>query len=243
MRTLNDALRTSKVVKRKPMALRGRTSQIYRFCLDLTEIPGQYPQLPRDPGDNLRYFICKPCSEEGAVRPTRFVAPNSHQAFKNHLLLKHGIAVETIRQASDRESTRSSSRITDYEGFGLERDEDMDGTCACERVDKNSIRALALAWIVEDNLPFSLVESKAFRRFISTCAPRTAALLPRSHVTIRKDLQTVMQYMSEEVRASLAAAKSKIHLVFDAWTSPAQQSIFGVVARYVTTDFKLSTLL
>ena len=74
--------------------------------------------------------------------------------------------------------SRSSSRITDYDGFSLEQEMDDEDSSVCERVTKNSVRALVLAWLAEDNLPFTTIETPAFRRFIVGCCTKLADLVP-----------------------------------------------------------------
>ena len=61
--------------------------------------------------------------------------------------------------------------------------------------------------------------------------------------SIRKLILQEHQRRRLKVIDDLQAAKSKIHLSFDLWTSPNALALCGVVAHYLTVDFKVRSLL
>ena len=105
------------------------------------------------------------------------------------------------------------------------------------------IRAILLSWLLEENLPFTVVAAESFRRLLITLAPDKHRFIPTSSSTIRSDLKLVAQNKMPEVRSSLSMAISKIHLVFDAWSTPARTSVLGVYARYIDSDYRLQAHL
>ena len=78
---------------------------------------------------------------------------------------------------------------------------------------------------------------------MEVCAPEAAPLIPTSHNIIRGDLERYIELRMPSILADLARATSKIHIVFEGWTSPSNQSIFGLVCRYLDSDYRLNTFL
>ena len=110
-------------------------------------------------------------------------------------------------------------------------------------ISENHVRTLLLAWLLEDNLPLSTVTTPAFRRFLAGLSPTLSAFIPRSGSTVRRDLEAVVRNKMPEACSSIQRTISKIHLVFDAWSSPNRASVLGVVERYVNEQYKLHTHL
>ena len=110
-------------------------------------------------------------------------------------------------------------------------------------MDARQLRSLFLNWVAADNLPFNLVESETFRAFLNYVNPFADTLLPLSHNTIRKDLTATIKLRLPAIIKLMANAKSKIHLVYDGWTSDHNLLLFGVQARYLDEYKRLQTIL
>ena len=96
---------------------------------------------------------------------------------------------------------------------------------------------------MEDNLLFSAITTPAFRRFLAGVSPTLSVFIPRSGSTVRKDLEAVVSNKMPETYLSVQRAVSKIHLVFDAWSSPNRASVLGIIDRYINEQYKLHTHL
>jgi hypothetical protein len=82
-------------------------------------------------------------------------------------------------------------------------------------------------WVVEDNLPFTVVESARFRPLFS---PGT--MIPSAN-TIKRETMKCYQEQGACVRDRLCNAGSKISLTLDCWTSPNTQAFMGITAHYI----------
>ena len=105
------------------------------------------------------------------------------------------------------------------------------------------LRALFLNWIAADNLPFKTAESPHFRQFLQYVNPHANDLLPVSGKTTRQDLKASVNLRRPAIVKTLKQARSKIHLVYNGWTSTNHMSLFGIQARFLDTDLQLQTLL
>ena len=110
-------------------------------------------------------------------------------------------------------------------------------------IDPRTLRALYLSWIVKDNLSFNLVESSGFRRFLEYVSPRANELLPKSHTTIRQDLAIAVRLRRPELVEDFSKAQSKIHIVYDAWTSNNHFAFFGIQCRFLDVNYVFQNLL
>jgi hypothetical protein len=85
-------------------------------------------------------------------------------------------------------------------------------------------------WIAYDNITFEQAASEHLRKVILGGGPEVARLLPCAR-TVRSWLLTTYEERIADVRKSLAMARSKINLSFDAWSSPNHRSLLGIVAH------------
>ena len=104
-----------------------------------------------------------------------------------------------------------------------------------EAVSENHVWTLLLARLLEDNLPLSRVTTPALRRFLAKVSPILSAFVPRSG----KDLKSIIGSKMPEACSSVQSAVSKVHLVFDTWSSPIRASVLGIIGRYINEQYKL----
>jgi hypothetical protein len=71
-------------------------------------------------------------------------------------------------------------------------------------------------WIMAENLPFRLMESKAFRRW--AMYQNSSGSLP-NRKTIASLLKKEYQHAIPSIKQMLQSARSLMHFTFDGWTS------------------------
>jgi hypothetical protein len=110
-------------------------------------------------------------------------------------------------------------------------------------VDANKLRRDILQWLIQSQQPFSEVERPSFRQLIINLNPGAAKYLPSSD-TVRTWTQLEINHAVGQVKRQLQAAKSKIHISFDVWTSPFNSfALCGVVAHFVNKEWRNQQVL
>ena len=67
-------------------------------------------------------------------------------------------------------------------------------------------------------------------------------LLPRALATIRQDLRCAVDGQISLIQRSISKAKSQVHIICDAWTSPNGYAIWGIQAQYLDYKFDLQCI-
>ena len=93
------------------------------------------------------------------------------------------------------------------------------------------------------HIAFSQVRNDWFRRFLAALSPGLEKWIPKAGNTIRDWILAEFERRQEEVKQQLFASKSRIHLSFDLWTSPNHLSFVGVVAHYMSPQYRVETVL
>jgi hypothetical protein len=107
------------------------------------------------------------------------------------------------------------------------------------RVDVERFRRMLVEWVVQDQIPFSGVNSKRLRDIFLLLQPAMERFLISSHSTISKWVQDDYQEARLRLESQLARSQSRIHISFDTWTSPSDRAILGVSAHFLSTEMKL----
>ena len=107
---------------------------------------------------------------------------------------------------------------------GIKRDR----STTASGVDAVMLRGLFLNWIVTDSLALKTAESESFRAFLHHVNPYANKLLPTSSKTVRRDLAAIIRLRLSLIKKAIAQARSKIHLIYDGWTSTNRMSLFGI---------------
>ena len=239
MAPLQQKISVSRPKTRRSKNFRPKNSAINKFAVGFatSEIP------TNSRGEEV--YKCIICQQDTPEIAPEYVISSGQTGFRYHLLTKHNINVPTLREMSDQKILESTQKITDFAGF--DRPESSQNSCKSSTFDQEGVgeeshfRALLLSWLLEENLPFTTVAAESFRRLVMALAPSKHYYIPRSASTIRSDLNLVVQNKMPEAQASLTTAISKVHLVFDAWSTPSRSSVLGVVARYIDSDYRLQS--
>jgi hypothetical protein len=111
------------------------------------------------------------------------------------------------------------------------------------QVDVMAFRRALIHWIILAHIALSCVEQEAFRALIGLLNPVILQYLFRAGNSIRKLIMEDFQQRRERVKEDLRAARSRIHISFDLWTSPNSMAMNGVIAHYLTKDLIARSLL
>jgi hypothetical protein len=111
------------------------------------------------------------------------------------------------------------------------------------RFNADTFRYLFIRWVVTMHIALTCVESDAFRDWVLYIAPGLETYLVRSGDTIRRWILWEFARQRRYIKAELAAAKSRIHISFDLWTSPNSKGLIGVVFHYLDENLKVRSLL
>ena len=192
-----------------------------------------------------RVWRCQLCVAKVIITPQEYEIAGGGPHFRKHLLKKYGVTVQTSVQEAQEGHAKETERITSMTGWN----DNIRGSSKRERattvssITARDLRALFLNWIAADNLLFKTAESPHFRQFLQYVNPHANDLLPVSGKTTRQDLKTSVKLRHPAIVKTLKQARSKIHLVYNGWTSTNHMSLFGIQARFLDTDLQLQTLL
>jgi hypothetical protein len=81
-----------------------------------------------------------------------------------------------------------------------------------------------------DNLPFQVVTSERFRRYLKSV--NLMAEVPTRQTVVNLVIRKY-QYAIPQIKAFLNTAKELIHLIFDIWTSRQNESYLKIHAYFV----------
>jgi hypothetical protein len=109
------------------------------------------------------------------------------------------------------------------------------------QINQNRLREMIAEWSVDRRHAFIEVESQTFRNLVEYLNPLAVNLVPKSGNTCRADIMKCFDVAKLYIQDSLSAARSKIHLSFDLWSSPNYKSIIAVVGHWTNSDFKVET--
>ncbi|TKA65602.1 hypothetical protein B0A49_12935, partial [Cryomyces minteri] len=104
-------------------------------------------------------------------------------------------------------------------------------------------KAAYLDWMVRDNISFSQATSPKIRRLFELSGLQGTNLYPVSHNTPRDWIMKLHQVQQVQIKELLTAARSRIHLSFDLWSSSSGLSLVGVVAHFIDQDAHLKVVL
>jgi hypothetical protein len=165
-----------------------------------------------------KYWLCKHCYERGIMKPLR---ADSTYSCSRHLESAHNI----VPPGAIAPTSQLDSYLEEVHSLAAER-----------------WRADFLNWITHDDITFSQAASERLHKVILGGGAHIRHLLP-SRNTVRAWLITTYHERITDVKKSLAGARSRVNLSFDAWSSPNHVSLLGVVGHWIDEERKLKTAL
>jgi hypothetical protein len=101
-------------------------------------------------------------------------------------------------------------------------------------------RADFINWITYDDISFEQVARPLKHKVVLGAGPEIEHLLPCTRIVRLWVLATYNERIAD-VKKSLADARSRINLSFDAWSSPDHLSLLGVMAYWLDEERTLKT--
>lgn len=98
----------------------------------------------------------------------------------------------------------------------------------------DNVASAALSWIVKDMLPFSILDSSAFKSFIQTINPMIR--VPCSS-TIKGKLPGKVSLLKVVMREHLLNTLVNGAITIDSWTSSANKPYLGITLHWLDDNF------
>ncbi|CAI5482590.1 unnamed protein product [Closterium sp. Yama58-4] len=114
------------------------------------------------------------------------------------------------------------------------------GAFVVPRVGGQQLREGLVQLFAGADLPFRLVESREFKRFVQMLNPGAALLLGSRH-HLARDMQAYGEAAREDLRQLLVGdgGAGRMSLTFDIWTGENGLVFMGVTVHWITSDFQL----
>ena len=170
---------------------------------------------------------CQLCSNEDAL----IILPNkSTTSAMKHLQRKHNHLLASTYEDSSDMATVTSDRSRGYRSL-------------ITTVNVDLFRYHLLRWIVKRQVPFDEVEDADFQAMLLSLSQAIEPYLVQSAQTIRNWAQSEYETAQLEIKQVVRAARSRIHISFDLWTSPNGYSLCAVCAHFVGSNLRNTTAL
>lgn len=103
-------------------------------------------------------------------------------------------------------------------------------------ITREAVKASLANLVVDEELPFTIVDSSAFRNFAELCNPAVIPHLVKS--TALAEAITEKFRLGQSVIKAVLSKEPHISLTGDMWTSSNGNSIFGITAHWINEKFK-----
>jgi hypothetical protein len=207
---------------------RAKTSWIWRHGFECRRKgPGPHPQKPD--------WLCGICWDRGKIEVsnTGSTTPAIQHLNEAHDLNADGVIVRSKPIVNALQNTAGDDTEAEPVVYNI-----------VTQTEVNKFNQALIAWIVLAHLAMACVENDAFRLLILCLNPGIYKFLYKSGNTIRKLVIGDYEDRKKRVIADLAAARSKVHISFDMWTTPNKKlAMLGIVAHYLTRDLTTRSLL
>ena len=109
--------------------------------------------------------------------------------------------------------------------------------------DQDDWQSYFLAWAVSDDISLRKAVSKRHRKLLIYRNPILKDVIPQSKTTMRKLVISAHKALKPVVIHSLATAKSRITLSFDAWKSDNDLDMLAIIAHYIDEQYNVKNVL
>jgi hypothetical protein len=165
-----------------------------------------FERISEEEGDNINnYITCNLCQ-------LRLSANNSTTTLERHLRSKHK---------------------TDYDKYKSNSETKQLGYWNTELLQEK--HKLFINWIITDQQPFTVVENKNFRKFLSSIQPRYK--LPSRH-TVKSMIMNKFKDAQKQINNYLQLSTSKISLTMDMWTSITSLGILAITIHLIKDNWQ-----
>jgi hypothetical protein len=195
-------------------------------------------------GTTKELWRCRHCHEKKVCR--EYLRSGGTNIIFDHLEKKHQIYARESDNTGSKHFKRA--RVDEDIRESLARTANRDNkrrkvTMEEHSLEPEGLRDLYAQLVIKESLPLEFVESQAFRSFLKYVSPAANDLLPESAATIKADIQQTYNEKKLEAQHALQTSISSIHFSCDAWTSPANLGILGIMAHFVSEDGELQKIV
>jgi len=211
-------LRTGFKVSHKSKLIGARkSSPVWQYGLELEHYKAS--------GKRLRLWLCKACHlTKHHTNDAMKVDGNAH--ITRHMINRHGIDPATgMLPEGSLPGFTNPFEAAKVAGAGT--------MISHSPWQEEELQGALVDWVMLKDVSFSTAVSPAFRGLLTWNRSSLLAALPDSKSTMSSYVMKLVEKRKGEVKDMLAAAKSKISLSVDIWTSSNYLSFLGVVAHFV----------
>jgi hAT family C-terminal dimerisation region/BED zinc finger len=101
-------------------------------------------------------------------------------------------------------------------------------------------KTLLVEWFTRECMPFTVVESPCFRKFVRMLKPET--VIPSAD-TIKRETISMFDTEKNRVRAMLQGAPGKLSFAVDAWTAANMKPFLGVTVHWIDCEWHLHNVM
>ena len=158
-----------------------------------------------------------------------------------HLRVNHGIVEEVEEGGPPRKKTKTVLELQKMGSIhGVKRAPVLQST-------SQAVKESLISWIVDANVPFTMVENTHFRSLLSLLnLDLTQRLIPTGD-TVRRWITEMYTRERTALQETLVASPYMKHVSFDLWTLPNSYGLLGVIVHFVdvnkTLQYRLLGLL
>jgi hypothetical protein len=185
---------------------------------------------------NERKWICRICIRKKHPKPKSVAAAGTQNA-ENHLWEAHRISDPSGQRVADKQRKSDSKPIRSIVDIlkldpAKPREQEIANTLI-KSFDRTHFQRLLVEWIIENNLPFQVTESKRLRAIFEYLNP--SVRLRDAHIcgsTVRRRAIEAYHKHKETVINVLQKTPGRVHLSFDGWRSRNRHAFFGIIAFF-----------
>jgi hypothetical protein len=176
---------------------------------------------------------CAFCAAQKHPIDKYYLKTGGTRTIAEYLRLKHKGELAKEELSNSEEEQKDLQNILEMLR-GAKPKEFIDGVSKLEDIREDVVQSLLAKFIVDCQLPFSLVEKDSFRHLIQYINPVAIRCVPKSHNTMKTYIMARYNNEKKELINALSKASSKVHISVDAWTSPNGHAFIGIVSRWTT---------
>lgn len=106
------------------------------------------------------------------------------------------------------------------------------------KLDAAEFKVKLVNFIVDNNVPFSVVENESFRDLVLSGAGREHLTVP-SRRTIGREIDALYESVYKQLQTALSRAESRISITFDLWTDRRTRGYIGITGHYFDRELVL----
>lgn len=212
--------------RQAPLKPRLRTSWVYDHMPD-ADRETRYRTV-----DGRDEWRCRYCSH-------KYLIDGGTTIITTHLTSKHGLHAESVRDQQVKNQQRTIDEAFREAENRPQKKRKLYYRANHEKINGTVLEILWVNVLVACSLAIRLLCLPQFRAFLQYLNADALAFLPTSENTIRQWIMRQYRNRKETIKNKLHAAKSKVHISCDLWTSPNSLAILAIIAHYVDADGKL----